>query len=84
MADSNSILLEYTTLKEKIQSLTTAYNKLLEKTNCPCGASILCDGHKEGCVRPRVVKKAAYKKVAVLLFELLMLDRQLHRVIGKL
>ncbi len=84
MADSNSILLEYTTLKEKIQSVTKAYNKLLEKTNCPCGASLLCDGHKEGCVRPRVVKKAAYKKVAVLLFELLMLDRQLHRVIGKL
>ena len=84
MADSNSILLEYTTLKEKIQSLTTAYNKLLETTNCPCGASILCDGHKEGCVRHRVIKKAAYKKVAILLFELLTLDRQLHRVIGKL
>ena len=84
MGVENDPLVEYGVLKEKSKTLIKAYNKLIEKTNCPCGATILCDGHKESCIKPRIIKQVAYKKLASLLFEMLMCDRQLQKIINKL
>ena len=84
MANGNNPLVEYDVLRDEVNCLIQAYNKLVENNKCACGFQLFDEGHKKGCVKHRVIKKAVYRKVAITLHDLVLAERALNNLSGKL
>ena len=77
-------LIKYESLRDTVNSLIQQYNHLMENNTCKCGFQIFDDGHKKGCVKPKEVKKATYRKIAITLRDILLAEREARDFLGKI